>query len=161
MDSNGTLYLVATPIGNLEDVTYRAVRILSEVDVVLCEDTRVTGKLLARYEINAKLQRYDAHAGEQVHISIIEGLLAGKSFALVSDAGTPGVSDPGVLLVRRAREAGAGRRDRPWSVGGHRRYFSGRHSRQPIHLPRLCAAEKGSGYLFQKSPDPCRPGRHV
>ncbi|MCA9361861.1 16S rRNA (cytidine(1402)-2'-O)-methyltransferase, partial [Candidatus Kaiserbacteria bacterium] len=103
----GTLYIVATPIGNLEDITYRAVRILSEVDYVLCEDTRVTGKLLQRYEIDAKLRRYDAHASERVHEQVIEDLLAGKHIALVSDAGTPGVSDPGVLLVAGAREAHA------------------------------------------------------
>lgn len=102
----GKLSLVATPIGNLEDITFRAVRILKEADLVLCEDTRVTGKLLARYEIQATLQRYDAHAGEQVHAKIIENLLAGKQIALVSDAGTPGVSDPGVQLVRQARQAG-------------------------------------------------------
>ncbi len=103
----GTLYIVATPIGNLEDITLRALRVLKEVDQVLCEDTRVTGKLLAKYEIKAKLRRYDAHASEQVHKSIIEDLLAGKNIALVSDAGTPGVSDPGVLLVQGAREARA------------------------------------------------------
>lgn len=101
----GILYIVATPIGNLEDITLRALRVLKEVDYVLCEDTRVTGKLLAKYEIKAKLRRYDAHASEQVHESIIEDLLAGKNIALVSDAGTPGVSDPGVLLVARARQA--------------------------------------------------------
>ncbi len=104
---SGTLYIVATPIGNLEDITYRAVRILSEVDFVLCEDTRVTGVLLKRYEIATQLKRYDAHASEQVHERIIEELLAGKNFALVSDAGTPGVSDPGVLLIQGARAAGA------------------------------------------------------
>lgn len=103
----GTLYIIATPIGNLEDMTFRAVRMLTEVDYILCEDTRVTGKLLARYEINAKLKRYDAHASERLHLDIIEDLLSGKNIALVSDAGTPGISDPGVLLVERAREAGA------------------------------------------------------
>ena len=102
----GTLSIVATPIGNLEDMTYRAVRILGEVDYVLCEDTRVTGKLLKHYEIDATLGRYDAHASDQAHDRIIADLLAGKHIALVSDAGTPGVSDPGVLLVQRARAAG-------------------------------------------------------
>lgn len=103
----GTLYIVATPIGNLEDITYRAVRTLREVTYVLCEDTRVTGKLLARYEIDAKLKRYDAHVGEHVQAQVIADLESGQSIALVSDAGTPGVSDPGVLLVSGAREAGA------------------------------------------------------
>jgi 16S rRNA (cytidine1402-2'-O)-methyltransferase len=103
----GKLSVVATPIGNLEDITLRALRVFKEVDYVLCEDTRVTGKLLAHYEIKAKLKRYDAHASEGVHESILKDLEEGKHIALVSDAGTPGVSDPGVLLVARAREAGA------------------------------------------------------
>lgn len=103
----GTLYVVATPIGNLEDITYRAVRILGEVDVVLCEDTRVTGKLLTHYGIDAKLMRYDAHASEKKHLYIINDIQSGKRVALVSDAGTPGVSDPGVHLIAAAREAGA------------------------------------------------------
>ncbi|MCA9340493.1 MAG: rRNA (cytidine-2'-O-)-methyltransferase, partial [Candidatus Saccharibacteria bacterium] len=99
----GTLYIVATPIGNLEDITYRAVRILGEVDYVLCEDTRVTGRLMERYDIVAKLRRYDAHASEGAHEQILADLAEGKRIALVSDAGTPGVSDPGVLLIQRAR----------------------------------------------------------
>lgn len=105
MSENGILYIIATPIGNLEDITYRAVRLLGEVDYVLCEDTRVTGVLLKRYEIAAKLRRYDAHSSGSAHDKIITDLQAGRSIALVSDAGTPGVSDPGVLLVQAAREA--------------------------------------------------------
>lgn len=107
MEQHGILYVVATPIGNLEDITLRALRILSEVDYVLCEDTRVTGKLLARHGIDAKLKRYDAHVSEKTHETILGDLMEGKRIALVSDAGTPGVSDPGVLLVARAGEAGA------------------------------------------------------
>lgn len=103
----GLLYVVATPIGNLEDITMRALRILSEVDYVLCEDTRVTGKLLAHYNIKKPLRRYDAHATEQTYEKIILDLEQGMKIALVSDAGTPGVSDPGVLLVSGARVAGA------------------------------------------------------
>lgn len=103
---SGLLSIVATPIGNLEDITLRALRVLKEADYVLCEDTRVTGKLLSHYEIKAKLKRYDAHASEGVHESILADLEAGKKIALVSDAGTPGVSDPGVLLVAAAREQG-------------------------------------------------------
>jgi len=102
----GRLSVVATPIGNLEDITLRALRVFKEVDYILCEDTRVTGKLLSHYEIKAKLKRYDAHASDTVHEAIIADLEAGKHIALVSDAGTPGVSDPGVLLIIRAREAG-------------------------------------------------------
>ncbi|MBX2866340.1 16S rRNA (cytidine(1402)-2'-O)-methyltransferase [Candidatus Kaiserbacteria bacterium] len=96
------LSIVATPIGNLEDMTLRALRILKEADYVLCEDTRVTGKLLSHYEIDASLVRYDAHASAHVHEEILRDLKEGKHIALVSDAGTPGVSDPGVLLVSQA-----------------------------------------------------------
>jgi len=102
-----TLYLVATPIGNLEDITLRALRILREVDYILCEDTRVTGKLLAHYDLKNQLKRYDTHASEKVHEAILADLAAGKNIALVSDAGTPSVSDPGVFLVVCARKAGA------------------------------------------------------
>ena len=105
MDS-GKLSLVATPIGNLEDITLRAIRTLKECDYVLCEDTRVTGKLLHHYEISAKMHRYDAHTSESAHTQILNDLEEGKHIVLVSDAGTPGISDPGVLLIKRAREAG-------------------------------------------------------
>ncbi len=102
----GTLSIVATPIGNLEDMTLRAIRVLKEAEYILCEDTRVTGNLLKHYEIKTKTRRYDAHASEKTHAGILADLEAGKHIALVSDAGTPGVSDPGVLLVAHAREAG-------------------------------------------------------
>jgi len=107
METIGTLSIVATPIGNLEDITLRALRVLGEADYVLCEDTRVTGKLLKHYNIKAVLKRYDAHASEKVHADILRDLAAGKKIALVSDAGTPGVSDPGVFLVAKVHEAGA------------------------------------------------------
>jgi 16S rRNA (cytidine1402-2'-O)-methyltransferase len=106
MKEAGTLSLVATPIGNLEDITLRALRTLKECDVVLCEDTRVTGKLLAHYEIKKPLRRYDAHASDGVHDNIVGELEDGARMALVSDAGTPGISDPGVQLVRQARARG-------------------------------------------------------
>ena len=104
---NGILSVVATPIGNMEDITLRALRVLKEADYILSEDTRVTGKLLKRHGIETPMKRYDAHASESVHQSVISDLEDGKKIALVSDAGTPGVSDPGVLLVGMAREAGA------------------------------------------------------
>lgn len=91
----------------MEDITLRALRVLKAADYILCEDTRVTGKLLKRHEISAPLKRYDAHASEATHEQVLKDLMEGKNIALVSDAGTPGVSDPGVLLVARAREAGA------------------------------------------------------
>ena len=102
----GKLSLVATPIGNLEDITLRALRTFKECDYVLCEDTRVTGKLLHHHEIKAKMHRYDAHTSDSAHAQILNDLQEGKHIALVSDAGTPGISDPGVLLVKQAREAG-------------------------------------------------------
>jgi 16S rRNA (cytidine1402-2'-O)-methyltransferase len=102
-ETQGRLSVVATPIGNMEDITLRALRVLGECDYLLCEDTRVTGKLLARHEIKTRMKRYDAHASEKVHEEIMEDLEAGKHIALVSDAGTPGVSDPGVFLIARLR----------------------------------------------------------
>lgn len=95
----GTLYVVATPIGNMEDITLRALRILKEVDIILCEDTRTTGKLLERYEIKNKTMSYHAHSTKVKENKILDLLEEGKNMALVSDAGTPCVSDPGVLLV--------------------------------------------------------------
>lgn len=105
-ENTGRLSVVATPIGNLEDITLRALRIFKEVDYVLCEDTRVTGKLLSHYEIKVPLKRYDAHTSEGAHAAILDDLAAGKHIALVSDAGTPGLSDPGVLLIAHARAEG-------------------------------------------------------
>ena len=111
MESVGTLFVVATPIGNLEDITLRALRIFKEVDYILCEDTRVTGKLLSHYEIKTPMKRYDAHTSDGVHETILADLVAGKKLALVSDAGTPGVSDPGVFLIAKLREVGGVRID--------------------------------------------------
>ncbi len=105
---NGLLSVVATPIGNMEDITLRALRVLKEADYVLCEDTRVTGNLCKHHGIETKLRRYDAHASEKVHADIVRDLEGGKRIALVSDAGTPGVSDPGVLLVAGGRAPGGG-----------------------------------------------------
>lgn len=100
------LYVIATPIGNLEDMTLRGLRILREVDAILCEDTRVTAKLLSFYEISKPLIRCDEAAEEKAAHRAIELLSEGQSLALVSDAGTPGVSDPGSRLVRAVRDAG-------------------------------------------------------
>ena len=99
-----TFYVIATPIGNLEDITLRALRLFKEVDLVLCEDTRVTGKLLAKYEIKTSTMSYHAHSKIQKIDKIIEMIEEGKTLALVSDAGTPTISDPGSLLVSKLRE---------------------------------------------------------
>jgi 16S rRNA (cytidine1402-2'-O)-methyltransferase len=95
----GTLYLVATPIGNLADITYRAVQVLNDVDVIACEDTRHTQKLLHHYGISTKTISYHEHNEEQRAEELISVLRSGKSVAVVSDAGTPGISDPGFRLV--------------------------------------------------------------
>jgi 16S rRNA (cytidine1402-2'-O)-methyltransferase len=103
----GNLYIVATPIGNLEDITFRAVRTLKEVDFIYAEDTRTTGNLLKKYEITwdkPKLFSYNAVNHKQKNIEILKHLEEGKCVALVSDAGTPGVSDPGYSLVSEVRK---------------------------------------------------------
>ncbi len=99
-----TLYVVATPIGNLEDVTLRALRILKDVDLILCEDTRHTKALLSHYEIGTPTMSYHAQSKLSKIDTIIDILKKGKNLALVSDAGTPTISDPGVLLVAKIRE---------------------------------------------------------
>lgn len=95
----GILYIVSTPIGNLEDITFRALRVLREVDLILAEDTRVTRKLLGHYEIKKEIVHYDEHNHARVADWIREQLEQGKNIALVSDAGTPGISDPGQRLI--------------------------------------------------------------
>jgi len=98
------LYIVATPIGNLEDISLRALRVLREVDLILCEDTRVTKKLLDRYQIKKSLLSYHQHSKLKKLDYIISLLKEGKNLALVSDSGTPGVSDPGNKLVEKVVE---------------------------------------------------------
>ena len=100
--SSGKLYIVPTPIGNLGDITYRAIEVLKEVDAILCEDTRQTKKLIDHYEVEKKLipfHQQNEHKNLQV---VIKKLQDGESFALCSDAGMPGISDPGYLLIREA-----------------------------------------------------------
>jgi 16S rRNA (cytidine1402-2'-O)-methyltransferase len=101
-----SLYLVPTPIGNLEDMTIRSLRILKEVDVILAEDTRTSGKLLKHYEINRPLQSYHAYNEHKNSQTLVAKMKAGTVFALITDAGTPGISDPGFLLARETIAAG-------------------------------------------------------
>ena len=102
----GKLYVVPTPVGNLEDMTFRAVRILKEVDLILAEDTRTSGVLLKHYEIkNAMLSHHKFNEHQTVD-SVVNRLLAGENVALISDAGTPGISDPGFLVVRECVRKG-------------------------------------------------------
>jgi 16S rRNA (cytidine1402-2'-O)-methyltransferase len=94
------LFLVPTPIGNLEDITLRAIRILKEVDIILAEDTRTSGVLLKHYAISKPLWRYHQFNEHQVLTNLVSEMMGGKSMALITDAGTPAISDPGFLLVR-------------------------------------------------------------
>ena len=103
----GTLYLVATPIGNLKDMTFRAVEILRSVSVIACEDTRHTRKLLNHFEISNKLVSYHEHNEAERASELGSMLEKGASVAIVSDAGTPGISDPSYRIVQRAIELGA------------------------------------------------------
>jgi 16S rRNA (cytidine1402-2'-O)-methyltransferase len=103
--STTRFYVVGTPIGNLEDITYRAVRILGEVDLILCEDTRVTRNLLDRYEIKTPTMSYHAQSKISKADKILELIKEGKNMALVSDAGTPTISDPGSLLISQIKES--------------------------------------------------------
>lgn len=100
------LYIVPTPIWNLEDITYRAVRILKEVDIVACEDTRTSGILLKHYEIEATKISYHSHSGKSKSDKLISLLLEWKDIALISDAWTPGISDPGYALMQDVLAAG-------------------------------------------------------
>lgn len=100
------LYLVPTPIGNLEDITLRAIRVLKEVDHILAEDTRNSGKLLKHYEISTPMHSHHMHNEHKTVEGIVRRIEAGETFALISDAGTPAISDPGFLLTRACVEAG-------------------------------------------------------
>jgi 16S rRNA (cytidine1402-2'-O)-methyltransferase len=102
----GKLYLVPTPIGNLEDMTFRAIRVLKEVDLILAEDTRTSGKLLKHFDIGTHMQSHHMHNEHKTVETIISRLKSGESIALISDAGTPAISDPGFLLTRAALENG-------------------------------------------------------
>ena len=94
------LYLVPTPLGNLKDITLRAIDVLNSVDIILCEDTRTSSKLLQHYQIQKPLSPYHQHNEHKILAHLIEQLQTGKNMALITDAGTPGISDPAFLLVR-------------------------------------------------------------
>src|SRR5690606_33791316 len=100
------LFLVPTPIGNLDDMTFRAVKVLREVDLILAEDTRKSGKLLKHFEISTPMQSHHMHNEHKTTEGIVRQIQNGKNIALISDAGTPGISDPGFLLARACIENG-------------------------------------------------------
>ena len=102
---SGILYVVPTPVGNLDDITFRAINVLREVDLILAEDTRTTGKLTAHFDIATPKQAFHMHNEHKVVERYVKGLQQGQTIALVSDAGTPGISDPGFLLIRAAVQA--------------------------------------------------------
>lgn len=103
-----SLYLVPTPIGNLKDITFRAIEVLKSADTILAEDTRTTGKLLKHFDIHTKQKSYHIHNEHKLVDQLVERMKDGEVFALVSDAGTPAISDPGFLLVRAAKNADLG-----------------------------------------------------
>lgn len=103
---NSNLYLVPTPIGNLGDITFRAIEILKAVDLILAEDTRTSGKLLKHYEIKTPMAAFHMHNEHKVTDRFVEQMQGGQTLAMITDAGTPGISDPGFLLVRACAEAG-------------------------------------------------------
>ena len=102
----GTLYIIPTPVGNMEDMTFRAIRILKEVDIILAEDTRTSGVLLKHFGIENRLMSHHKFNEHETSASVVERLRGGQNIALISDAGTPGISDPGFYLVREAAKAG-------------------------------------------------------
>jgi 16S rRNA (cytidine1402-2'-O)-methyltransferase len=100
------LYLVPTPIGNLKDITFRAIEVLQEVDLILAEDTRTSGKLLKHFEITTQMHSHHMHNEHKTTAAVVARIKSGQSVALISDAGTPAISDPGFLLTRACVEAG-------------------------------------------------------
>ena len=102
MSSNLCLSIVPTPIGNLNDITYRAVKVLKDSDIILCEDTRISKRLLDKYSIDKPLYSYHIHNEHKVVEKYIQYIISGKKVSLISDAGTPGISDPGYLIIRES-----------------------------------------------------------
>ena len=103
---NSKLYLIPTPIGNLEDITLRAIKVLKEVDIILAEDTRTSGKLLKHYEIETPMLSHHMHNEHKMVDSVVDRIKNGENIALISDAGTPAISDPGFLLSRSCLKNG-------------------------------------------------------
>ncbi len=102
---SGILYFVPTPVGNLDDMTFRAVKVLREVDYILCEDTRTSGVLLKHFEISKPLKSYHLHNEHQMTQRVVQDLMSGQNVAIITDAGTPGISDPGFLLAKAGADA--------------------------------------------------------
>ena len=135
------LHLVATPIGNLGDITLRALETLAGVDIIACEDTRITRRLTERYAITAQLKPYHEHNAAAARPKILERLAQGASVALVSDAGTPLISDPGFKLVREVCAAGFAVIALPGAFLGAVGAFGGGAAHRPVFLRGVSAAE--------------------
>ena len=151
---SGTLYVVATPIGNLGDITFRAVETLKAVSLILAEDTRVTKRLLSHFGIDTPLTSYHQYSRGKKYDQIFAELDAGHDLALVTDAGTPAVADPGSHLVELARQRGHADR-------GHQRALGGLVVRRPIHVPRLPAAQEGPADQVETAGKPAGTDRAV
>ena len=139
----GTLYVVATPLGHLEDMTLRAIRILGEVSLVACEDTRRTATLLRAHGVKTPTTSYFEHNERFKGVRILEALRSGRDVALVSDAGTPGISDPGYRLVRDARAEGIAGRPGPRGERGDGRAVGVRAADRSFPVRGLPAGESG------------------
>ena len=149
---SGTLYIVSTPIGNLEDISFRAIRILKEVTIIAAEDTRRTQKLCSYYQIGTPLTSYHDFNKEEKTAVLLEHLHGGSHIALVCDAGTPLVSDPGYYLVTRAIRSQHSPRSYSWPIFCISCAVCIRLSNRSIYfLKVLCLGNQGSGKSFLKS----------
>ena len=153
----GLLYVVSTPIGNLEDITYRAVNALKAADWIACEDTRTTHRLLAHYGITTRSLSYHEHNELERPTELTARLLAGDTGALVSDAGTPLLSDPGYRLVRAAVEAGVRVEALPGAVRASRRAGGLGIALRSVSLRRIPAVETGRAHASARSAAAKRP----
>lgn len=149
----GILYIVPTPVGNLDDMTFRAVQVLKDADLILAEDTRTSSILLHRYDIHGKLQSHHKFNEHQTAELIKERILGGLNVALISDAGTPGISDPGFLLARTCAAEGIEVQTLPEPQPGIPAIVSSGLAMRPVLLRRFPAREERPADLAES---PCR-----
>jgi 16S rRNA (cytidine1402-2'-O)-methyltransferase len=144
------LYLIPTPIGNLSDFTFRAIEILKSVDVVLCEDTRTSSVLLQHYQISKPLTPYHQHNEHKVLQHLVDQLLAGRTMGLITDAGTPGISDPAFLLVRECIKNDIRVECLPGATAFVPALVNSGPALQPICVRRISSVKKGASYAIYK-----------
>jgi 16S rRNA (cytidine1402-2'-O)-methyltransferase len=147
----GKLFIVPTPIGNLEDMTFRAIRILKEADAVLAEDTRTTSHLFQKYEISNKLIAHHNHNEHKTLDRIVQEMKNGMTYALVSDAGTPGISDPGFLLIRACVQQGIEVECLPGATAFVPAIVASGFPMREICVRRFFATKKGKRNAHQKN----------